>query len=111
MDGDEVGEGVELGRKGFGRRDEEEGVRQATALRRLAGAARGLDHPGGAGVDPDHQLIGMCCGPTQDESAVAGTDVDGDRGVRRRGMRESADVELGEAPAVHDVHRPMIIDR
>lgn len=110
MDGDEIGESVELGRKGFGRRDDEEGVRQATALRRLAGAAGGPDHAGGAGVDPDHQLIGMCSGPAEDESAVAGTDVNRDRGVRRRGIGESADVELGEAPAVHDVHRPMIID-
>jgi hypothetical protein len=49
-------------------------------------------------------------GVRQHESAVAGAGVNGDRGVRRRGIGKSADVDFGEPPAVEDVHRPMIID-
>jgi hypothetical protein len=48
-------------------------------------------------------------GAGEDEPAVAGSDVDGYRGARCRGIGESADVDLGKAPASQDVHRAMII--
>jgi hypothetical protein len=109
VNGDQVGEPIELGGKALGGRDNEDGVRPTAALWRLAGATRGFDHAGSAGVDADHQLIGVRCRAGEDEPAVAGSDVDGYRGVRGRGIGQSADVDLGEAPASQDVHRAMII--
>ena len=109
VDGDEISEPIELGGKRLGGRDDEHGVRPASALRRLAGAARGPDHAGGAGLDADDELVSVRRGAGEDEPAVAGSDVDGYRGVRCRGIGESADVDLGEAPASQDVHRAMII--
>jgi hypothetical protein len=111
VDRDEVRNAVEPGGERLRGRDEEDGVGPATALRRPACPAGGLDHAGGARVDTDHQLIGPLGGPGQDEPPVAGTDVNRDRGVRRRGIGKSADVDFGEASAVEDVHRPMIIVR
>jgi hypothetical protein len=111
VDGDQIGQAIELGREGLDRRNDEERVRQAAALRWLARPSRSLDHAGGAGVQTDDQLVGMGGRSGQHVSAVAGAGVNSDRGVRRRGIGESADVDFGEPPAVQDVHAAMIIDR
>ena len=102
--GQRAGDAVQRLRRVLGGRHGEQRVGQrATA----SGAARGLGHAGGTGVDADDERLRMGGGGSQDAAAVTGAEIDRDPGVPGGELFESADVELEQAPALDDAqHAP-----
>lgn len=97
VDGQRPGDALQRLRRVLGGRDDEQRVRESAAA---SGAARGLGHAGGAGVDADDERLRMGGGGSQDAAAVTGAEIDRDPGVAGGECFESADVELEQAAAL-----------
>jgi hypothetical protein len=108
VDGDPVGQAVQPGREGLGGRDHEAGVGQAAAPGPAGSAPGRLGHGGRAGVDPDHQPVGLGGGSHEHEPAVAGAEVEGDRPAAGGQVMELADVHVLGALAGHHAHRKVL---
>jgi hypothetical protein len=61
-----------------------------------------------AGIDTEHQPLGVGRGVGQHESAITGAQVDRRRGMGRGDIGQLADVHLGEAASSQETHGPMI---
>jgi hypothetical protein len=66
--------------------------------------ARGPPQVVGIGIDPDHQQAGVGGGEAAGVGAVTRADVDGDRAVARRQLRQGSIVDPVALPAHDQVH-------
>jgi hypothetical protein len=64
-----------------------------------------------AGIDTEHQPLGVGRGVGQHEPAVTGAQVDRRRGMGRGGIGQLADVHLGEVASSQETHERMILAR
>jgi hypothetical protein len=81
VDGDQVGQPVQVRRQRLGGRDHEQRVGQAAPLGPAPGPPRRLGHGGGAGVDAEDQPVRLGSRGGQHEAAVTGPEVDSRRPV------------------------------
>lgn len=97
---DPVGHARELWREVLGRRHDEQSIGEL----RLLGATESVVQAGGVGVDADDEARGIGGRRSDNESPIAGTDIDDDPTMGADQVSESADVELSEASVGDHTH-------
>jgi hypothetical protein len=104
VDGDQIGQPVQLRRQRLGGGHHKQGVGPAAPLGPAAGPPRRLGHGGRTGVDTDDQAVRLGGRRGQHEAAVTGPEVDGCRPVAGGEVMKLADVHVLHAPAGNGQH-------